>query len=556
MPFLPRIASFLSRNAAKAKGRDRTTRLQKDFFGKQKMNLMAKGLSGNAENFANGREKVGIQDISLAHAQQRIQDHGQGQEQPLRSWIPEPSHIGSSSSPARNVLVSRSRSRTSGDKGKNKAKVLQTLDLNEPIALRNLLERIRNTPDLTGLSRWRNAVRDQVCQDDERPSKRQKREPTPDKAGDGSQIWSDVYIAGSPEPTEQLSPVINAAKAGLGEEPEPLEQHDFAFTPASAIQESKTVDEFEDSLRHPLLEFSSMDIPESSSYMEDDPIENYDSDALPVAGSWSEHSQNSLRDMARSQSPIEGQPVTSIDVKALPNKQPLTPFTRDAPIPTFGRSGLPRVVLLSPPSNSIPVYGTLFEREDPWNTIGRILSGEEEAEWESGDDFESEQEDKSRRAMQAGPTSSPNWSCSLRSLFCTEAEVEASENEIQGDDDFEALVDEESDVEIAKAPESPNFILSPFMNLIPQAEGKQQDSVPSSSPKFDPQARSSPQVRHSPIHQRDGDGEESDTNSNLDARPASPALGSDMLVVPELEAVNGKFLGPSLFDFAEDSEEE
>lgn len=111
----------MSRNAAKAKGRDRTTRLQKDFFGKQRMSLMAKGLSGNVENFDDRMERLGPQDISLAHAQRRVQDHSQ--KSYPRSWIPEPSHIGSSSSPT--------QSHRSSGKRKYKSKVLRTLDLNE-----------------------------------------------------------------------------------------------------------------------------------------------------------------------------------------------------------------------------------------------------------------------------------------------------------------------------------------------------------------------------------------------------------------------------------------
>jgi hypothetical protein len=80
---------------------------------------MAKGLSGNTENFDDGRDRAGIQDISLAHAQQGIQAHIE--EPRCRSWIPEPSRTGSSSSP----------SHTQRGKRKSKSKVLQKLDLNE-----------------------------------------------------------------------------------------------------------------------------------------------------------------------------------------------------------------------------------------------------------------------------------------------------------------------------------------------------------------------------------------------------------------------------------------
>jgi hypothetical protein len=358
---------------------------------------------------------------------------------------------------------------------------------------------------------------------------------------EGFRRWSDVDMAGSPDPVQQFSPVQNAAEVGLGGEPD---AHGIlAFVPASAIQESRMMDELEDSPR-PTVHFSSMEIPASSPGNET--IEEYDSDALPVAGSWSGHSQNSLCKIVRSSSPTEGKSAMNIAVKALPIRQPSPPCHRDPPSPTFGRSGLPRVVLLSPPPNLIPVYGTLFEREDPWNTIGRILSGDEDAEWESDDDFEAEQGyEPQDEIVQAGRTSSPNWSCSLRTLFCTEAN---DGNASKDDGDFEALVDEEwdteiSSIDIANATNALSTILSSRTSSVLQTDGVALELL-EYSPKVKPEGRSSPRVRASPIHDRDGDGDESES-------------GLDMLSVPELEAVDGKFVGPSLFDFAdEDSEEE
>jgi hypothetical protein len=128
-----------NRNTVKAKGRDRTARIQKDFFGKQKMNILSRGLVANTEINSQGTaattgKNIGVADISLAHARQKIQ-LPKGSE---NIWIPEPYSYSSGTSSSPRIGTTRTRKDTHSAKSNSKAKILKYLDQNERKICRNL----------------------------------------------------------------------------------------------------------------------------------------------------------------------------------------------------------------------------------------------------------------------------------------------------------------------------------------------------------------------------------------------------------------------------------
>ncbi|KAH8118199.1 hypothetical protein DFH11DRAFT_883990 [Phellopilus nigrolimitatus] len=132
------------RNAARARTKDVTGRVQKGHFMKQRHQILVRGLQ---EDFRDDTDKHSTQpghkeEISLAHAKKDLQV---GVDAKTRNTNPSTSHrtlnsfLQSSSSPGQ---YSRAR----------RSKILETLDINEPTALRATMNRLLRLPDLAGLS--------------------------------------------------------------------------------------------------------------------------------------------------------------------------------------------------------------------------------------------------------------------------------------------------------------------------------------------------------------------------------------------------------------------
>ncbi|CCM04997.1 uncharacterized protein FIBRA_07195 [Fibroporia radiculosa] len=124
------------RNAARARVKDTAGRAQKSYFGKQRLGMLAKCLNKSHSQTLSGtraRDRSGLSDISLAHAQQ----HSTRMQAP-----PEAEPLSDSSGSARNCSGKTRRS-----------KILSFLDTSEPIFIRAEMERIRKLPNLAGLTR-------------------------------------------------------------------------------------------------------------------------------------------------------------------------------------------------------------------------------------------------------------------------------------------------------------------------------------------------------------------------------------------------------------------
>jgi hypothetical protein len=159
------------RNAAKARSKDTTGRAQKDFFGRQRLNILSKGLIANSRGLdvpAGKRQSEGSMfDIGLAHAKcnpltPEVHQH---------SFIPSPVYV----SPCAPKFKSKSfthyaSSSSTGSNRSSSSKVLDALDMSErescspflilstkpflvAIFLRAAMDRILTLPDLAGLSK-------------------------------------------------------------------------------------------------------------------------------------------------------------------------------------------------------------------------------------------------------------------------------------------------------------------------------------------------------------------------------------------------------------------
>lgn len=128
------------RNAAKARGRDVTTRLQKGYFKEKKLEVLTKRLSTTSGEHSCAKDSLSRVGIPFAHAQSRQKPESSDD---AMSFIP---------SPVKFAPVSK---RLTSGHGENEAhtsrsSISDSLDSRE--GMRAALKRVLNMPDLAGLS--------------------------------------------------------------------------------------------------------------------------------------------------------------------------------------------------------------------------------------------------------------------------------------------------------------------------------------------------------------------------------------------------------------------
>ena len=113
----------------KARARDQVGRKQKGFFKRQRLDILAKGLSGSLEPTVQSAKKVGPEDIELAHARTK-QKTGPGECSRARGFIPSPVYVPSIRSFSRKRRRIGDAHTSSSDVG-FKSEILAHLDQSE-----------------------------------------------------------------------------------------------------------------------------------------------------------------------------------------------------------------------------------------------------------------------------------------------------------------------------------------------------------------------------------------------------------------------------------------
>ncbi|KAJ6577469.1 hypothetical protein B0H19DRAFT_1120075 [Mycena capillaripes] len=153
------------RNAARARSKDMTKRTHKNFFSRQRLDILSKGLSGRIPSGGKPSglgPRVSASDISLSHARHLAPRHEDQNHIPMHS----PADV---SSPSRSPPAKpRNRSHIRSSSGSRSSKILEALDTTErkllptdlriqvnhclALAMRAAMIKILSIPDLAGLS--------------------------------------------------------------------------------------------------------------------------------------------------------------------------------------------------------------------------------------------------------------------------------------------------------------------------------------------------------------------------------------------------------------------
>lgn len=117
------------RNAAKARSKDSTGRIQKGFFSKRRLDMLSQGLAPNrgdhgAPVYAGTRE-AGRSDIGLAHAKHRLESR-----QDVVGFIPSPTRF-SPRTPNSRKSSKRFNQTGSSSNSTQSSKVIEALDISE-----------------------------------------------------------------------------------------------------------------------------------------------------------------------------------------------------------------------------------------------------------------------------------------------------------------------------------------------------------------------------------------------------------------------------------------
>lgn len=127
------------RNFAKARAKDATAKAQRNYFGKQRLNILGKSLSTNQRRssgpLSNRVSGSGLEGISLAHAQRHLaiyqESPGNNLESHFQHHSPPPNTI----YPSRGEDTVRSASR-GGGRSNHPSRILSTLDTSERASFR------------------------------------------------------------------------------------------------------------------------------------------------------------------------------------------------------------------------------------------------------------------------------------------------------------------------------------------------------------------------------------------------------------------------------------
>ncbi|KAJ7746335.1 hypothetical protein B0H16DRAFT_1557082 [Mycena metata] len=138
------------RNAARARSKDATGRAHKNFFSRQRLDILSKGLSGGAPSGGSTSglgPRITASDIDLSHAKHLAPGSSFDREDLVSRRVDTES---TPSRPTHLTEETRSRMRSSSDS--RSSKILEALDTTEPLAMRAAMNRILSFPDLAGLS--------------------------------------------------------------------------------------------------------------------------------------------------------------------------------------------------------------------------------------------------------------------------------------------------------------------------------------------------------------------------------------------------------------------
>ncbi|KAJ7045489.1 hypothetical protein C8F04DRAFT_436190 [Mycena alexandri] len=162
------------RNAARTRCKDTTGRAHKNFFSRQRLDILSKGLSGRAPSGSTSGlgPRITASDIGLSHAKHLA---------PNLDREDAVSRRVDTSTPSRSThLTEETRSHMRSSSGSRSSKILEALDTTEPLAMRAAMNKILSIPDLAGLSaRPRSPPRMKRFCPETSPSKREpKRQKT------------------------------------------------------------------------------------------------------------------------------------------------------------------------------------------------------------------------------------------------------------------------------------------------------------------------------------------------------------------------------------------
>jgi hypothetical protein len=118
------------RNAAKARARDSTGRIQKVFLGRRRLDLLSKGIANNQRepsSYTGGEADSDRPDIDLAHARQQTDrshsNHG------VTSFIPSPTRLSFCTPKSKKSVSTLMQQYNSGDT--QRSKVIDALDTSD-----------------------------------------------------------------------------------------------------------------------------------------------------------------------------------------------------------------------------------------------------------------------------------------------------------------------------------------------------------------------------------------------------------------------------------------
>ncbi|KAJ7746342.1 hypothetical protein B0H16DRAFT_1557108 [Mycena metata] len=138
------------RNAARARSKDTTGRAHKNFFSRQRLDILSKGLSGGAPSGGSTSglgPRITASDIDLSHAKHLAPGSSFDREDLVSR------RVDTESTPSRPThLTEETRSRIRSSSGSRSSRILEALDITEPLAMRAAMNKILSFPDLAGLS--------------------------------------------------------------------------------------------------------------------------------------------------------------------------------------------------------------------------------------------------------------------------------------------------------------------------------------------------------------------------------------------------------------------
>ncbi|KIJ98472.1 hypothetical protein K443DRAFT_133423 [Laccaria amethystina LaAM-08-1] len=353
------------RNAAKARTRDVVGRQQKGFFGRQRLNILSKGLQTSTPKLSrDAPDPRAKEEITLAHAHSK--------------HIPEPTssmHKLPSTPPPgkRRRVLMEAHTSSSGASGSSRrqSKVLDALDIEEPMFLRGVLDRILAMPDLAGLPSVREAERSMPKQVVPLAPRGKKRQRTLSPSG----VKYPYGLYGNRSSSCNTSVVDEALtheQTDMGER-----AHIFTESVHSTSSKGKYQSSKQESVQ---LEFEESQQEEESDF----------NDSGYAELEWKKNSHDSIWSCSSSPRFFDSPPKKSsqegrvLQASSSPRSrqaetEALVHYgssTSEAPMSGDVGLGdwLPSVVSLKPRrTGSWPAYGCLFEQKDPWRTIGLIL---------------------------------------------------------------------------------------------------------------------------------------------------------------------------------------